>query len=253
MKLLLVADEESKFLWDYYDENLFKDVDFIISAGDLKAKYLSFLTTMTHKRVLYVYGNHDTRYLKDPPLGCDSIDDKIIVQNGIRILGLGGSYRYKKGPYQFTEKKMRKRIKNLRTMIKQFGGVDIIVTHAPPKGHGDGEDLCHNGFEVFNEIIEEFKPSYFLHGHQHLNYAHKTPRVQYVDQTTLINGYKYHFIDYEPNDFVYEELTGIKKIINSFLFFRKHTNTLVMKEYRRYNRKKKLALKNNMHTKKQLD
>ena len=47
MKILVVADEESTYLWDYYDEKLFKDIDLIISAGDLKAKYLSFLTTLS--------------------------------------------------------------------------------------------------------------------------------------------------------------------------------------------------------------
>jgi len=234
MKILLVADEESKFLWDYYDETLFKDVTFIISAGDLKAKYLSFLTTLTRKRVLYVCGNHDSRYIKDPPYGCDPLDDHLIVQNGIRIVGLGGSYRYKDGPYQFTEKKMRKRIKHIRTMIKQFGGVDIIVTHAPPKGHGDGEDLCHTGFKIFNNLIEEFKPSYFLHGHQHLNYAHKTERIQQVDKTIIINGYNYHFFKYAKNDFVYQKPEGLKKFITSLLFFSKYHNTVVMKEYKSY-------------------
>lgn len=234
MKILVVADEESRYLWDYYDENLFEDVKFIISAGDLKAKYLSFLTTITRKRVLYICGNHDTRYIKDPPYGCDPLDDQIIVQNGLRILGLGGSYRYKKGPYQYTEKNMRKRINNLRTMINQFGGVDIIVTHAPPKGLGDGEDLCHTGFEVFNEIIKEYKPSYFLHGHQHLNYAHKAERIQHLDKTTLINGYNYHFFDYEFNGYTHPRLTGFKKFVNSIRFFKKHNNTSIMKEYRRY-------------------
>lgn len=242
MKILLVADEESKFLWDYYDDNLFKDVSFIISAGDLKAKYLSFLTTVTHKRVFYVYGNHDTRYTNEPPYGCETIDDQIIVQNGIRILGLGGSYRYKKGPYQYSEKQMTKRIKGLKTMINQFGGVDIIVTHAPPKGHGDASDVCHTGFEVFNELIKEYKPSYFLHGHQHLNYNHKSERIQQIDETILINGYKYHFFDYQRNDFHYKQLTGFKKLLNSFYFYRKYHNTIVMKQFRSYNRKRK-ALK----------
>ncbi len=239
MKILLVADEESRYLWDYYDETLFNDVQFIISAGDLKAKYLSFLTTVTRKRLFYVYGNHDTRYIKEPPYGCDSLDDQIIVQNGIRILGLGGSYRYKTGPYQFTEKKMRQRIKHLKTMINQFGGIDIIVTHAPPKGRGDGDDLCHTGFEVFNQLIEEYKPSYLLHGHQHLNYAHKSDRIQHVDKTTIINGYNYHFFNYVFNGYEYKKLSGFKKLINTLRFYKTHSNTNVIKEYRSYIHNKK--------------
>ncbi len=54
MKILVVADEESTYLWDYYDEKLFKDIDLIISAGDLKSKYLFILTTVSGLPVYYV-------------------------------------------------------------------------------------------------------------------------------------------------------------------------------------------------------
>lgn len=236
MRILLVADEESKFIWDYYDASLFNNIDLVISAGDLKAKYLSFLTTMTMKPVYYVFGNHDNNYTKEPPYGCDPIDDQIIVQNGIRILGLGGSYRYKSGPYQYTEKQMRKRIKKLHTMINQFSGVDILVTHAPPKGHGDGEDLCHTGFDVFNEFINTYKPSYLLHGHQHLNYGRKADRIQIIDSTTLINGFNYHIFDYLPNQVPYQGLKGISKLLNSINFHMKYYGTHVMHEYKKYKR-----------------
>ena len=43
MKLLLISDEEDKFLWDYYRPGNLKGIDMILSAGDLKAEYLSFL------------------------------------------------------------------------------------------------------------------------------------------------------------------------------------------------------------------
>ena len=43
MKILAVADEEEKILWDYYDPEKTKDVDLIISCGDLSPHYLEFL------------------------------------------------------------------------------------------------------------------------------------------------------------------------------------------------------------------
>ena len=46
MKLLIVSDEESPALWDYYQPGRLKEYDLIISCGDLKSKYLSFLVTM---------------------------------------------------------------------------------------------------------------------------------------------------------------------------------------------------------------
>ena len=46
MKILLVADEESRYYWDYYQRGRLDDIDLIISCGDLKSEYLTFLVTM---------------------------------------------------------------------------------------------------------------------------------------------------------------------------------------------------------------
>ena len=42
MKILMIADIEDKLLWDYYDPKVTKDVDLVISCGDLSAAYLEF-------------------------------------------------------------------------------------------------------------------------------------------------------------------------------------------------------------------
>ena len=62
MKILLLADEESKYLWDYFDKSKLEGIDLIISCGDLSPQYLSFLATFSHAPVLYVHGNHDVCY-----------------------------------------------------------------------------------------------------------------------------------------------------------------------------------------------
>ena len=62
MKILVIADEESRSLWDYYTPDKLKDIDLILSCGDLKPEYLSFLVTMAHCPLLYIYGNHDGIY-----------------------------------------------------------------------------------------------------------------------------------------------------------------------------------------------
>ena len=35
MKLLLVSDKEESYIWDHFDMERFKDIDFILSCGDL--------------------------------------------------------------------------------------------------------------------------------------------------------------------------------------------------------------------------
>ena len=114
MKILVISDEECPALWEYYVPGRLDGFDLIISCGDLKADYLSFLVTMAKCPVLYVHGNHDGGYDHGPPEGCDCIDDKLLVYNGVRILGLGGCRKYHPGPYQYTEKEMRRRIRKLR-------------------------------------------------------------------------------------------------------------------------------------------
>ena len=108
MKILAIADEPSKYLWDFYKKGRLDDIDLIISAGDLPSEYLSFLVTFAKCPLLYVTGNHDTKYIKDPPEGCICIDDKIYVHEGVRIFGLGGSMKYKKyADFQYTEGEIR--------------------------------------------------------------------------------------------------------------------------------------------------
>ena len=149
MKILLVSDEEDQYLWDFYKPGRLKGIDLILSAGDLKAEYLSFLVTMANRPLLYVPGNHDGSYAQRPPEGCQCIDGKLVTVGGLRILGLGGSALYNGGPHQYTEKQMRRRIHRLRLKLALAGGVDIVLTHAPVRGFGDEDNMTHRGFEAF--------------------------------------------------------------------------------------------------------
>lgn len=195
MKILFVADEESKMIWDFFRKEDYEDIDLIISCGDLKPEYLSFLVTMIGVPVLYIHGNHDGKYEKYPPEGCTCIEDKIYTYKGIRILGLGGSYRYKEGSHQYTESQMKKRVKKLALKIKFHKGFDIMVTHAPALGLNDGEDLCHKGFDVFNQLIETYHPRYFVHGHVHMNYGRQFPREDKKGDTCVINAFERYTIE----------------------------------------------------------
>ncbi len=194
MKILFLADEESKSFWDFFRKEEFEGIDLIVSCGDLKPEYLSFLTTMTSIPVLYVRGNHD-KYDRNPPEGCIGIDDDIYEFEGVRIMGLGGCQRYNMGQNQYTEKEMRKRVSKLRMKLFMKRGFDILVTHAPAYGVNDGEDLCHRGFEVFGKLIEKYQPKYFVHGHVHMNYGRQFPREDVIGNTKVINAYNHYLVE----------------------------------------------------------
>lgn len=187
MKILALSDEECPALYDYYVPGRLADYDLILSCGDLHASYLSFIVTMARAPVLYIHGNHDTGYDRAPPEGCDCIDDQLIVYKGLRILGLGGCYKYRPGPHQYTEGEMRKRIRKLKWQLWRHKGVDIVITHAPPKGVGDLDDAAHRGFEAFLELIDKYHPKYLLHGHIHLRYGTDKTREREYHGTQVIN------------------------------------------------------------------
>lgn len=200
MRIMVIADEESKYLWDHFDKSKLEGIDLIISCGDLHPHYLSFLATFTSAPVLYVHGNHDDKYEQVPPEGCTCIDDQIYVYEGIRILGLGGSMRYSFGTHQYTEKEMRKRISKLKFQLFRRRGFDILITHAPAYQLNDGRDLPHQGFKSFLELIEKYKPKFFIHGHVHMTYGMQHKRCDKYQDTHVINAYERFVFDYEDDE-----------------------------------------------------
>ena len=131
-------------------------VDLIIACGDLNRHYLEYLTTMAPVPVLYVHGNHDENYDHHPPEGAICLDDDLFVYHGLRIVGLGGSCRYRTGAWQFTEAEMRKRSTACGARSTATAGLTSLVTHAPMHGYGDLNDLPHRGFTVFHELLDRY-------------------------------------------------------------------------------------------------
>lgn len=197
MKILALSDRECPYLWDYLDRRRLEGVDLILSCGDLDPRYLSFVATFAKAPVLYVHGNHDDRYAKVPPEGCICVEDKVYIHQGVRILGLGGSVRYKpQGEHQYTQRQMDRRVRRRRLELLRRGGFDILLTHAPALGLNDGEDFAHAGFDAFNALMERYRPRYFVHGHIHLNYGADIPRRCAYQGTQVINAYESFTFEY---------------------------------------------------------
>ena len=215
MNIMVLADHESRILYDFYDPERMKDIDLIISCGDLEPEYLSFFATVCHVPVIYVRGNHDGKYNYKPPEGCICIEDDIFVYKGVRILGLGGSMQYIPGAEnQYTEFAMRNRIRKLRWKIWRHRGFDILVTHAPAYEVNDLKDLPHRGFVCFRKLMEKYEPKLFLHGHVHACYGTGFKRKDTYGKTTVINGYEFYRVEYPPvsqvmqNERIMEKASG---------------------------------------------
>jgi Icc-related predicted phosphoesterase len=216
MKILMIADHEESALWGSWSERtagMLSDVDLILSAGDLSAKYLEFLVTLVNVPLVYVRGNHDGAYDYEPPEGCIDADGRMLEiwcgrgsnRKMVRILGLGGSMRYKdRAADMYTEKEMRGRISKLRRKVfrDELAGrlsrgrsPDILLTHAPCKGYGDMEDIAHTGFECFNALLGEYHPKLHVYGHVHREYGDFTSAIPHPSGTQLINASGYCITD----------------------------------------------------------
>ena len=194
MRILAVSDKASPSLYDHYSPGKLDGFDLILGCGDLSEDYLEYLMTMADCPLVYVHGNHDENH-KKTPLGCICADDKVVKVAGLRILGLGGSFRYREGKYMYTERQMKRRIRRRKLSIKRHKGIDILLTHAPARHLNDLDTIPHRGFECFHKLLDRYKPMLFVHGHVHRDYNHNIPQRTIHNGILVVNAYDYAVID----------------------------------------------------------
>ena len=189
MKILAVSDVAAQYYYDYYTPGKLDEFDLILACGDLRPGYLDFLVSMAHCPLVYVRGNHDDGLNDHPPAGCICAEDTIVVCRGLRILGLGGSNRYRDGKNMFTEQQMKWRVRKLWLQLRRHKGFDILLTHAPARHINDFDEISHRGFECFVDLLDQYAPKYFVHGHIHKSYDIHVPQRTQRGETTIINAY----------------------------------------------------------------
>jgi uncharacterized protein len=219
MRILCVSDQIDPLVYSNMIRERFSDVDCILSAGDLPMDYLDFIISNLNKPLYFVFGNHNLdQYAYYHPdwddhlrekteeektlygtSGAIYIESKVQRENNLIIAGLGGSMRYNKGKNQFSNFEMYLEIFKIIPKLlwnKVFHGrfLDILLTHAPPKGIHDREDRCHTGFSPFLWFMRAFKPKFLVHGHIHLYDMNETRNTQYY-KTKIVNAYSHYIID----------------------------------------------------------
>lgn len=201
---LVVSDEEDRALRAGARP---EGIDLIVSAGDLAFDYLSDLADRLSCPGVLVPGNHDPDltgfrerrgiWLRDGmpaswpgPPGFDDVDGRVVDVAGVRFAGLGGSVRYRQGPNQWTEREQTRRacamVRAARRRTRRDGRrIDVLLTHAPPRGLGDRDDPAHHGFACLHDVVAALRPRLLLHGHIH-PYGQPAPdRV--IGDTRIVN------------------------------------------------------------------
>jgi hypothetical protein len=145
------------------------------------------------------------------PDGAVNADGRIIDVAGLRLAGLGGCRRYSDGPNQYTDRQQTRRARALRGRAwwrrqRDGRGVDVLLTHAPPRGVGDGDDPPHRGFRGLRGLVAALQPAALLHGHVHPYGA--PARQGRLGRTAVCNVTGWHLLDLEPGAGLAELLPG---------------------------------------------
>jgi hypothetical protein len=214
VRVLAVSDEVDEAL--SADPSPVRGAELILACGDLPFDYLGYLMSALEAPLVFVPGNHDpdvsgyrTSRAGLPvraglptvppwPPGAVNADGAVVDAGGLRIAGLGGCLRYRDGPNQYSERQQAARARRLARRARwrrwrDGRGVDVLLTHAPPAGVGDGDDPPHRGFACLHGLVGRMAPPLLLHGHVH-PFGEDTPD-RFLGATVVRNVVGRHCFD----------------------------------------------------------
>ncbi|MEN8243062.1 MAG: metallophosphoesterase, partial [Chloroflexota bacterium] len=120
--LLVMTDEVDQRIYNDHIKENFKDVDLLISCGDLPFYYLEFVIDSLNRPMYFVHGNHDPKVElssageKKQPWGAENLDNQVVCHKGLILAGFEGCLSYSSGLYEYSQFQMW--IKVLRIVPK---------------------------------------------------------------------------------------------------------------------------------------
>ncbi len=206
-----------------------RGAELVVACGDLPFDYLGSLMNSLDIPLVFVPGNHDPDIsgyrssragltlraglpARPPwPDGAINADGRIVDAAGLRLAGLGGCRRYNEGPNQYTDRQQARRAWALRGKARWRGmrdgrGVDVLLTHAPPRGIGDEDDPPHRGFTSLHGLAAALQPTALLHGHVRPHGV--AVRNRKLGRTVVCNVTGWHLLEIEAGVGLMELLPG---------------------------------------------
>jgi len=199
MKILSLSDIVIPYIYSPQIRTRFTGIDLVIGCGDLPYEYLEYVVSSLNSPLYFVRGNHDKVEEagrdgnRSSLLGGVDLHTQVVNFKGVLLAGVEGSLRYREGPFQYSQNEMWANVMKLvprllynRVVHGRY--LDIFVTHSPPRGIHDREDLPHQGIDAFRWMIDRFQPAYHVHGHTHIYRPDETPET-IVGKTRVVNTY----------------------------------------------------------------
>lgn len=199
MKVLSLSDIVLESVYSSQVKTRFADVGLILGCGDLPYYYLEYAVSKLNVPLYFVRGNHanlvehTSTGPRTGPRGGTDLHLRVVDHHGLIMAGVEGSLRYKKGPFQYSQSEMWRNVLLLVPSLLRNKAVygrylDIFISHAPPWGIHDKQDLPHQGIKAFRWLLEKFRPRYHFHGHIHMYRQYEQTETEFKS-TTVINTY----------------------------------------------------------------
>ena len=214
MRILTVSDKVEPVLYSPYIRERVGQIDLILACGDLPDYYLEYIVGVLDAPLFFVHGNHD-KVTSTPELvqACSSpiglswaanMHRRARCHKGLLIAGLEGCRLYNPGaPFQYEEADVRLQVLLLSQYLLlnrlRYGRyLDVFITHAPPRGIHDAQDLPHQGFRPYLAVLRRYRPLLMIHGHQHIYNRNDASETDYFG-TRIINTYGYRVLELRPS------------------------------------------------------
>lgn len=196
LRAVLISDTHT-----LHDQIKLPEGDLLLHAGDFTnmgeledvARFNEFLGRQPHAHKVVIAGNHDWSFAMDPARARSLIthaaylEDSEVSAAGLRIWGspwqpefMDWAFNLPRGPL----------LRQKWDLIPD--GIDILITHGPPLGHGDvtfrGEHVgCHDLLEAVRRV----RPRLHLFGHIHEGYGvTRDAHTTYVNASTCTLSYQ---------------------------------------------------------------
>jgi uncharacterized protein len=167
LRMLAISDEREPSLDAQRTREALQPIDLIIGCGDLQPEYLTFLADAFCVPLIYVRGNHDVgaawRHEQRESLPAPLVDGRVHEELGLRVIGFSGSPRYNDRELQFSESTMW--LRSIAAGFRRPKAPILVISHTPPRGMNDDDDLPHRGFTAFRWLADRLAPPLWLHGH----------------------------------------------------------------------------------------
>lgn len=183
MKALVIADRSPQI--NIAEVARTEQVELIITLGDLVREDLLSAISVIEIPKIGIYGNHDSgNYMQE--IGIMDMHLSTWSYNGLTFGGFQGCVRYKEDPQaiMYTQEEAIR-------MMAGFPQVDVFISHCPPRGINDEEEIAHQGFDALRSYIDINKPRILLHGHtypteQNIVRQHNSTKIEYVYKYSIV-------------------------------------------------------------------